>query len=60
MKVDHNILELSTLQAAKRNKEKNARTTGVSAPGEVEGKLGTKERRKNRSQLITSSITLQK
>ena len=44
MKVDHNILELSTLQVAKRNKEKNAQTTGISAPGAVEGNLGIEQK----------------
>ena len=44
MKVDHNILELSTLQATKRNKEKNARTTRILAPGAGEGKLGIKQK----------------
>ena len=32
VKVDHIILELSTLQTAERNQGMNARTTGISAP----------------------------
>ena len=33
-----------TLQAAKRNTEKNARKTGISAPNAVEGKLGIEQK----------------
>ena len=44
VKVDHNILELGTFQAAKRNNEKNARTAGISAPGAVEDNLGIEQK----------------
>ena len=40
----YNILELSTFQAAKRNKEKNARRTGISTPEAVEGNLGIEQK----------------
>lgn len=58
MKVDHNILELSTLQVAKRNKEKNAQTTGISARGAVEGNLGIEQ--KEGEKILADMLDLEK